>query len=385
MKELDFDELDKAVNSLMTGASSDSPSKSEPEERVVDVTSRPDEAKNVSNPSSPVSASTVASQPSSMPTPVVVSSPAVPARSTSSVQATPASRRGGRFMDVVHPSSNMKKETATRPVSREGAALQPRETASFEEPSSPVASSITSDEKVSSPVDSSASKSDWPDPLEMANFSDKEDTKATNSVDVSAKPKEAPSSTPLDEDMDDPLVSPFLPDTKVEKRPLGANAASSDDAASLPVLVDTDDQLPATAEDTRPLLPEELHSDLVAIESDTTEPEKTEPLEEKKSETKEPEAPKSSVWEKVKNTPEEPAEKEKDIPKGPGSIPQQYREEQSTASQESGAIYDTDSYHQPLAHPAKQKSGWMWVVWILLILVVGGGSGAAIYFLGLIR
>jgi hypothetical protein len=175
-------------------------------------------------------------------------------------------------------------------------------------------------------------------------------------------------------------VSPFLPDTKVEKRPLGGNASQNDAPVSVPVVENTDDQLPATLEDTKSLLPEEFHSELVAIEADTTE-------------LKEDEKQVTSTWTepsavKPEATKEVTLKEEKDkppVPAGPGSIPQQYKEEKSTGDQENGAIYDTNSYHQPLSHPAKQKSGWMWVVWILLILVVGAGGGAALYFLGIIR
>ena len=72
------------------------------------------------------------------------------------------------------------------------------------------------------------------------------------------------------------------------------------------------------------------------------------------------------------------------VPTGPTSIPQQYQEEKSTGDQPSGSIYDTDSYHQPLAHPAKTKSGWLWIIWILLLLIVSGGGAVALYFLGII-
>jgi hypothetical protein len=72
------------------------------------------------------------------------------------------------------------------------------------------------------------------------------------------------------------------------------------------------------------------------------------------------------------------------VPKGPISIPQQYKEEPSTGDAKNGAIYDTDTYHhQPLAHPKKKKSGWMWVIWIILILIIGAAAGAALYWAGI--
>ena len=65
---------------------------------------------------------------------------------------------------------------------------------------------------------------------------------------------------------------------------------------------------------------------------------------------------------------------------GPASIQPQYKEEPSSTKQEHAAIYDTDTYHKPLAHPAKKKSGWLWVLWIILLLALGAGGAAALYY-----
>ena len=92
----------------------------------------------------------------------------------------------------------------------------------------------------------------------------------------------------------------------------------------------------------------------------------------------------SGKKETVTSTPAPAAQEEPSVSTGPTSIPQQYREEPSTGDKDNGAIYDTDTYHQPIAHPAKKKSGWMWVVWIVAILLLGAGGGAALYFLGLV-
>ncbi len=375
MKDLDFDELDKAVNSLMAGVPKTPSAPSETPENTVEIPS------TISD--------------SAPPAPKIPVSPPAPARSSS--LPVPATRRGGRFMDVVHPSSAMKKPESPRVVSRQGVTLEPTSPNPIEEvPSAPTLpdpvtiSSTSGDTKV--PEKSATQENEWPDPLDMANFG-KEDEKQEQ------KPETKPSEPKRELDeltVEAPLVSPFLPDTKVEKRPLGANVTETPDAkeedkdttegaVSLPA-TENDDQLPATAEDVKPLLPEEFHSELVAIESDTTnsdadkesaaESEKTDtpwvaPQEESKSE--EPSVPESK-----------PQEKKPAAPVGSPSIPQQYREEPSTGDQKNGAIYDTDNYHQPLAHPAKQKSGWMWIVWILVILLVGAGGGAAAYFLGLV-
>jgi hypothetical protein len=372
VKELDFDELDKAVNSLMAGVSSTPTPPDDSKEKTLTIGS-----------SQPTPASAA---PSLMPTPSPSPSASVPvstrkttppsARPTNA-QTAPASRRAGRFMDVVHPSSDMKKPEPTRPVSREGAVL---------EPVTPVAKDTppaveTPAEKPSVPAETTtAPKSDWPDPLEMANFSDKKDETSLPSESVGKSEAEETALPESDkDDMDTPLVSPFLAGTKVEKRPLGANATAGADETDAALPMTTDEQLPATAEDTKSILPEELHSDLVAIESDTADIKPVEEIPEVSDAAKEKKESKRPVWNKP-DTENETA-KERSVPTGPVSIPQQYKEEPSSGNQENGAIYDTDTYHQPLAHPAKQKSGWMWVVWIVLILIIGAGAGAAVYFL----
>jgi len=371
MKELDFDELDRAVNSLMTNVSKpqDSPaSKNDP------ATAAPSEPKSSEPPA------LAASSTSSL---AVATKVVLPRSSPRESSPTPslAMRRGGRFMDVVHPSSDMKKPTVSSPTaSREGMNVQPTTRVpssvdAAEERRKAPAETPATDTLSSTPV-----KSDWPDPLEMNSFA--KDTEQP-------MPPEATESTVEEVDKEQgPLTSPFLPDTKVEKRPLGGLAVelseslsqvgqSSNDAT----VHDPEDQLPALPKDVEPILPEELHKDLVAIESDNG-------IVENQSETptvvSAPSSEKLVVSQSSALARAETARETIPQPAGPTSIPQQYREEPSTGDQESGAIYDTDTYHQPLAHPAKKKSGWLWVVWILLILLLGAGGGAALFFFRII-
>jgi len=355
MKELDFDELDKAVNSLMTNVPKDAGGQDSDGEKTVTITPTlgKDETPTFTADGAPVRETSV---------PVAVPSRPSPA-------SPPAVRRGGRFMDVVHPSSNMKKSSSVpAPVSRQGATIEPSDSftpaSDKSEPQVPVPTPTKTTEVV-------APKSDWPDPLDMANFgsSNKEgDTKAEQAKEGTepVSVKDEPLAT---NDEQSPLTSPFLPDTKVEKRPLGAPMGDIPEPDHAPVVttpgeLTTDDpssQLPANPKDVEPVLPAELHEDLVAIESDATIPEKESKVEPKPS---------------LVTTPSE-------TPTGPTSIAQQYREEPSTSDKNSGAIYDTDTYHQPLAHPPKKASGWLWVLWIVLILVVGAGIGAGVYMLHL--
>ena len=365
MKDLDFDELDKAVNSLMANNSKDANAPETP----------------TSVPSSSSSSAPVSQAPSAAPS---LASRLAPSSNSSPLQSRPASlaaKRGGRFMDVVHPAA---KKEVSPPVSRQASTIQPAASASLitevkqseKEAPNPVLSSVERGE---------AQTPDWPDPLELvANDSGKKmDETKSEPVSFSDTPSEKEASKPSVLTDEQPLVSPFLPDAKVEKRPLGG--ASSDAPNGVLMVEDENAQLPALPKDVEPALPEELHGDVASIEADnsTTDPSKhlaeSQPVAEVPAE-KEVSAPKVSTPPKPAVTVAEAA-----VSSGPTSIPQQYKEEPSSGDQHSGAIYDTDSYHQPLAHPIKKKSGWSWVVWILLILLVGAGSGAALYLLGIVQ
>ncbi len=383
MKELDFDELDRAVNSLMTNvAATPAPKKDDDVVTLNIESSTPD---TPIAPSIPVTATPLA-------TPKTLDQVATPsagdttsAPRTSAPTLSVAARRGaGRFMDVVHPSSDMKKPTA--PVSRQGATIEPSQSASTDTLNqlSPVASTPAPEVSAKTAPEPSTSGTEWPDPLDVANF-DTEDTAKTASKPAESAPvvPEVPKSEPpAPKESEAPLTTPFLPDAKVEKRPLGSPAGPVEEPDHTPMLSpessqgssvnDPDDQLPALPKDVEPILPAELQGDLMAIEADTNggipKTEEGQPIENiLKHKPME-----SSV------TPEPP------VSTGPTSIPQQYREEPSTGDQGNGAIYDTDTYHKPIEHPAKKKSGWMWVIWILVILVVGAGGGAALFFLKVI-
>lgn len=380
MKELDFDELDRAVNSLMTNVPKDAGASDELSEKTLDITPTlgKDEAPSFDT----------QGQPALRPTTASVTVPARGAPSIASPKTPPpAARRSGRFMDVVHPSSNMKKDVSIpAPVSRHGATIEPG--TSFEPPQSVVSTTASPVEPKTAALPTpgsvarSAPKSDWPDPLDVAGFN------PSGSEPQTTEKKDEGSTAPLidtseasDKTVDDkkelaPLTSPFLPDTKVEKRPLGSpsDASESDhtpvlssESSSNLMVDDPTAQLPAIPKDVEPVLPAELHKDLVAVEADTSPTVAKEEIET----TSASQASASSST----SAPEMPA--------GPTSIAQQYREEPSTGDKDSGAIYDTDTYHQPLAHPAKKKSGWLWVLWIALILVVGAGAGAGAYYLHL--
>jgi hypothetical protein len=167
-------------------------------------------------------------------------------------------------------------------------------------------------------------------------------------------------------------------DAKVEKRPLGAFSGADE---GLQLIEDpipgfaetTPEPTPAATPETQPAeapawveepteVPPELHESLLMLDAHDDDEEDELLLE-------------------AINPPDViPAPSVETAQVGPTSITQQYTEQPSTASQPSGSIFDTEAYHQPLAHPAKKRSGVLIAVLILALILVGGGIGALVYF-----
>lgn len=247
------------------------------------------------------------------------------------VSPTPAARRSsGRFMDVVHPSSDMR---SSSPVP-ERSVPSPR---SYPQPTP-------------APTERS---NDWPDPLDFNGFKVEPDptieptTESTTGPDLT---EEAPHA---------PLESPFLSDAKVEKRPLGGFSPE----------VPTTTQLESA--DEPELLLEAPDEELL---TETTEQSS------EGEQVSEAELPKEDEKPIIHPTPEPIATPVEEMTPVPASITQQYKEQPSTTEQPSGPIFDTESYHQPLTHAPKKKSGALVIIWIVALILVGAGTGAAVYF-----
>lgn len=147
----------------------------------------------------------------------------------------------------------------------------------------------------------------------------------------------------------EPLESPFIADAKVEKRPLGGEAPTVPE-------FDPSELLEAPDE-----LRIEAHAmpDPIEFAARTEAPVVTEPV--------------------VTQVYEEPPVPEPLQAQTPISIAQQYQEK-TTDSLETGAIFDTETYHQPLVHTPKKRVGFWTPFWIILLILLGGGAGAALYF-----
>jgi hypothetical protein len=306
MKDIDFDEIDRAVNSV----GSNNPTTNDKPEDIKDQ-----------------------SDTSETPKPAPQTPPTTPGLA--------GRRSSGQFMDVVHPSSNMRRapiKTPARPLNQNNVPdINPTPAVAEQQPV---------ETELPKPT---ISNSGWAD---AKTENDDADIDKINEDIVSE----------LDHKSGDLPDTPFISGTKVEKRPLGA--FSTESSVVEPDL-NTQNEL---GDQKNNSLPDELQDDLLSIES-----KESTPGPEPQSETTEP-VEEHEVTEKT----EAPAVENK--PAAATSINQQYEEKPSTGDRDSGPIYDTNSYHKPLVSPIKKKSSWKIIIWILGILVVGVGAGVLVYY-----
>ncbi|MEO8691307.1 MAG: hypothetical protein ABI397_00815 [Candidatus Saccharimonas sp.] len=174
-----------------------------------------------------------------------------------------------------------------------------------------------------------------------------------------------------DFDFPAPLDSPFLPDAKPDKRPLGGlqdqdtssdllEDSFKDEYGEKNAQVNADPTSLAAAA----IMPDELRHDVNSIETTTTHPH-----EEAEEDADNGNNISATVTEAVETS------------SANGSITQQYAEKPSSGDQTSGAIYDTSSYHQGLEAKQERKmsTSVKFILWAVVLLMVGMAFGAA-YF-----
>ena len=354
MTDLDFDELDKAVNSLMGDVPAPQAKTSAPESsNVPEVYTAEESAPAVSAVETPVSSTPASVSPAVRPTPSL------------------AVKRRGQFMDVMHPSADMKTPSraprSTAIVSRQGVTLAPAVEAPSEVPaadqSTPEKTPETLDSQSDTTLDTPVSSPSWPDPIDIAQQQDSVSaSEATPVAEALATEDSAQSDTV------EPLSSPFIPGAKVEKRPLGQAQPSGSTAEDVeaPAQIDID-----TTEAT---LPTELSGDVLAVESNELKTEEAVPAAEV-APAPEVETPKETP--EPVSVPSEPPVSE--TPEGPASIPPQYKtDENGDEPAEHSALYDAVNTH--VASPAKKKSGWLVPVAIIGLIILGCAGGVFIYY-----
>lgn len=325
--DIDFDELDRAVNSLMGGAVAAGEDET-PKAKTLNInaTLKPGEgpsytkldevAKKIGSETLTTDDDTTRvkdlgeiSHADTQPIPVNgTTPPEVPKPDSSPSSQIPGATRptSGRFMDVVHPSSDMKSPATATP--------QPTGT----EQSGPAV-------VVSAP-----------------------------------KPVAAPAVE---------VTSPFITDAKVEKRPLGDPFAdptphSKDTEQSVAEKNDAPEEIIAI--NSEALAREESSKDAQAILDATKIETSTDAIDQQ--------------LQAIESIHAEPVTSSTDAPSV--SVVESSTGTQPTQGDQSqGAIYDVKEYHQPLSHPGKQKSGWGVVIIIVVIIALAAAAGAGAFFL----
>ena len=381
MKDIDFDELDRAVSSVL-GQDKPVKVKDSPAENVV-VTKAPETKNEIQTPEAKldVSTSTITLNPRPKTTGFRPSGPSL------------ATSRRGKFMDVMHQSvqtqAPSQKPIVDTTPKHELIKLEPSkdlEKASKEDASenkvAPVVTVSTvehSAEPIAIVDESNALIGAEPVPVdtEVSKTSDESDDK--KSVEEKEQEKEEPTSkaedsekavhpNKLEDDLADlsiddalapsnaslssspPQESPFLADTKVEKRPLGGGSGTNDNDNELAGYgsVGTPEKNDFQSPPTIPV-PRELEDDIVKVEAAQNEQDQ--------SVTSSPFAANVATA----------AE-----PRDDGRV-------------DGHPLFDTSTYHEPIAavHHGGMPGWAKWLIGLLLCLAVGAGVGYFLFTAGL--
>ncbi len=332
MSEIDFDELDKAVKQLMGGVAKVA-SDDEPKQKMLTLTDtlQPGEkpaydrlgkvAEGIGSETlitngehESISALDGKLPGDGRPPVLPVGSAMVPEReapqrpSQESSRGTPAPRPArGRFMDVVHHSSDMTTSNTLQ--------------ASGDTPVLAVAEPEVAAPEVTEPQS------------EVVPTNKDDDSAIVSSI--------------------EPLKTPFLPDAKVEKRPLGAIDQPVEESVAEVLASSASKQfedVPAESSSTTNI---DNFANVSADSADAQAP--ADPVE------LAAESAESLELQKIEAAEIEAESRGKETPEG--------------------GIYDVNSYHQPINHPAKQKSSWAVIGIILVIILLAAALGAGAFFL----
>lgn len=300
MSDFDFDELDRAVNSLNKTDDSQAQDQKSDTNQVAVKNDRP-------------------------------------------IPSLASRRTPGPFMDVMHPSSNMMKNSS-QPAQTNNTVVNPSPTTQDNET---IEAEPVKDEL--GPVIPETK-------VEVPSSNDEDD-------DINKISEDINKTLGITSD------SPFITDAQVEKRPLGAFSSESNDDNSDVDMKKPDETLPIVDETP---LPAELDNNLLSIEANSV------------AKSTVPEEVGQSIVAEVPQTetPQNQQEKSDDINETIApvvAIPQQYVEKTNPKTETSPIYENNETYKQTLM-PAKKKAGWLWVVWIILLILIGAGVGAAVYF-----
>ena len=394
MTDIDFDELDRAVNSLMQQHKDETESPADPAE----TPSNSSPVGNIAVPDPAVESTEPVAKPvASVPDTSVATSttPTIPQDASHTNSSTAPSlatkRTTGRFMDVVHPSSDMMSShvNTIRPrTSRVGVSLQPSS-----DITPPVDNLDQTEQSASDTVEVAETPvQDTVQPPVTDSYENPSDQSQPESSSTPETELNEAMSKLMEQELSEtpqaPLETPFVQGAVVDKRPLGgapvdvSDVAKTDDTPSSSDLSDeaTESIEPASVQTLAP----ELDRDLMALES--SDPETSPDLVEAPVEPVESVEASEPAPEQTEIKPEE-VQSSNTVPNNStvqavpvaGDIPQQYAAQPDTDPQPE-PMYDAAAESPELAHKEKKKSGWLTVVLILLLLVVGAAGGAAIWY-----
>lgn len=407
MNDINFDELDQAVNTAMKTTGATPPPEPEQQQPVQPSEPVPDSSEDST--SSVVSDAPSASESADTSRPAVVSQP-----------------HRGQFMDMVHPSSDMTaKNSEASLLRRKPPTVAPLSPAIMEaDATAPVVDSMlvrpvsrgesqtqsasledtppTSPEPVMGTHEAvQAVEREWPDPLDLAEDTSAEPESVPSSAEIVAENPPVPYNEPKDdmvdtpeqatdlsepEDMatDDyqestiapepPHESPFIDSVDVEKRPLGAFTGPHEEVHDGYIETGTPESIsePSSNTDTEGGAEESVQYET----SDTIDTEMTETTSAPQvDDAASAEAPALST---VPATEPETSGATGVLPATPDTA--------SSVDSEEHPVFDTEQYHQPLmpVQSKKQSHVVMYILLAVLMVVIGAGLGYALFVLKLI-
>lgn len=364
MSEIDFDELDKAVSTLMNQHNSRDSKTADSDE---------DNSFQGLSPDSPNSSRNGADKPE-VKTPSVAKIDEVsPQAKVGSSSSAITRRPSGRFMDVVHPSSDMRTtNTAPEPTpkltKRVSNTLQPLNQASKKSEVDEQKRAPAEPVKKVQPIDTEVDSNDDAD------------------IDKLMQALIEPTDSQLQAQT--PMESPFLSDVAVDKRPLGMKGnettseepqpESGNDGSDKEKPVDDytmraesqteDDRWSTEPEVDSPkaelVTPPELGAEILALESTETSPGSYQ------------ETSKNKINQEAANSPKDRSVNTR------GDINPQYKSVDADTPEPSGIFEAVSEPSRPMQHDEKKKTGWLVVVLVLVSAIVGIAGGiAAWYFL----
>lgn len=359
MAEIDFDELDKAVSSLMKDAGATKSTKRHTSKKSPSKTSTTTHDSALEdNHEGHAKAEQVTK--SSHATSHEADKPKDLAEESTSKKPAPrqsiATKRRGKFMDMKPSPVHMKGAGSSKSDvlhARVGVKLEPIS---------------ESDESKTPEVDKpeievpeiEVPQVEWPKSPEST------ESHGTNieEPDQERESDESVDSEPRVEDEDRTISYPFIPDAKVEKRPLGVPAATAEsEVVGVELVEPTFDEAEFRSAGRTTILPKELHSSILEVEAHSMG-----------------ESTIVDDSERV-GTPEDDSYSKSTPEIKSHSIPPQYKvdKHQDTLPDEPRtSIYDDGIDHSGLDMHQK-KSHWLVVIMIFLLLVIGAAGGAAVY------